>query len=133
MMKTRYLFLFFLTGVVVFSLSCENRGVLVHIRNNSKNRIEMVTIRFTGGKYSLLELPSGEETKIRVNPLGESALTINYKLNRKHYNHQLDVYIEPNYTGNLFIRIEDNGTINFESDIKISIYDLRKYLSPFDQ
>jgi hypothetical protein len=101
-------------------LSCiNNNGLWVEIKNIANSDISQITVRCTGNKKEISNLKKGKITKININPTGESNIMISYMLNNFLYKEEIDIYIEPSYSGTIKITVEEHGVLSSEAEIKI--------------
>jgi len=108
--------------ISVVLISCLKSGVSVHIQNSTRSEIKEVILEFTGGKEIISKLPSGVEVSKIVNPTGESSLTVSYSIGDNSYQKNIDVYFEPNYKGDLFLKIKDQGKITWNSQVRLPTF-----------
>lgn len=98
---------------------CASDGVSVDVYNKSDTEIHDLLLEYTGGKKAIKTILPQQNIKQKINPTGESALTIEFSLDGKNYRQGLDVYIENGYSGSLIVNIGEGGKVDFESHVKL--------------
>src|SRR5262245_20498828 len=106
--------------MVCFSYWSNHRGVRVTILNGSEGDMRNVVLKSSAGSYSNSLLQKNESFSVRVNPIGEADLAIEFTdAAGKNQTRELKVYFEHNYGGRLDVTIGTNDTITWNADIRL--------------
>lgn len=93
-------------------------GVNVDVTNEGSTPIANLKISFTGSERTLSKLGAGSTHEFRVQPTGESDITISFlDANGSTHSHGDIVYLEPNYQGRVDIKVDRLGNVKSKDDI----------------
>jgi hypothetical protein len=108
-------FLFYGTGVAVRY----RYGIAVVIRNGSGERLHDVSVRVAsrGKRYPLPDLSAGQSKRVYVEPVGESAIVLEFK-DAKNVAHEelLAGYVENDYCGSTRARVIPGPAVKVNDD-----------------
>jgi hypothetical protein len=97
-----------------------HRGVQVILFNDGQHPVRDVIISFAGGERRTSLLPDRGRYVTRVNPTGESHLELQFRdPSGNERKAVVDVYIEPNYTGRVLIRIDSSARVTSTDQVEI--------------
>ena len=95
-------------------------GISIYIKNESNATLHDIRLIYTGGSIYIKNMSSDETYKTFINPESESHLELAWKdaSGKEHFG-QIDIYIEPDYTGEIRIQIDPKHAISWTDSIKI--------------
>ena len=83
-------------------------GVRVTVVNIGHTPMRDIQLIVTGNRYALGNLGAGESRSIRVQPMGESHLEIDYSNSQSNNSHLVvDCYMEGGYRGSLKVEVDE--------------------------
>ncbi len=96
-------------------------GVRVEIKNLGPAAMRKVSVHVTGNSYSLGDIPAGASKTVRVNPQGESSVSIKQS-NAKGQQGTLsvDCYFERGYSGKITIQVKNGKIQHVKNDIRLT-------------
>ena len=105
-----------LSGLLVFQIQS---GVRVTIQNTGSSALKSVVLHVTGASYKLRDIAVGESVTMRVDPISESHLEVEFT----HIDGQVQRlnaggYFESGYRGTIRVEIKDSQIDKFDEDIK---------------
>ena len=103
--------------IVLSSLS----GVKIEIVNLGPVVMKDVSVDVTGASYSVGDIPAGTSKWVKVEPRGESSVSIKYS-DSKGRQHTLfiDAYIEGGYSGKITAQVKNGKIIHMKQNIKLT-------------
>lgn len=98
------------------------RGVCLSVTNNTRSTLRHVDIAYTGGVVHIAAIEPKASHGQRVNPAGESALTLSWvdPSGAKH-SRDIDTYLEPGYTGNVKIALESDNRVSVTQKVRVGL------------
>lgn len=106
-------------GIGVVSYQFLERGVTVVVNNATGDEITDLQIMFRGGRKSSPKLKPDEYFKTKVQSEGESDLDVEYvDSSGKRHSAKIDVYLETNYRGAIYITLEPNGKATWKDNAR---------------
>lgn len=113
-----------ITGIVLtilwMSLNLSS-GVKVEIVNLGPIAMKNVSVVVTGSSYPIGDIPAGESSWVKVEPQGESSISIEHTNNGGERNVlSVDTYIESGYSGRITAQIKDGKITHVEQNIKLT-------------
>jgi hypothetical protein len=106
----------FLAAVVLAFLALAGCGrtVSVIVTNNAPSPAKNLSISFTGGSKNLQSVGPGESVVFRLNPTGESDLSLQFVDYQGRTNcSQANVYLEHDYHGTILATIGPSNLVNW--------------------
>ena len=94
-------------------------GVQVIVRNSATVPVRNVQVKFKGGAKRIPAISPGQAISVSVNPSGESDLALEFDLGTRHGSQIIDVYIEHDYAGTVFVTVDNAGNIHVLNRIKL--------------
>jgi hypothetical protein len=96
-------------------------GVKVKIVNLGPFAMRSVSVDVTGASYSVGDIPAGTSKWVKVQPGGESAVSIKHLAKTgKQRALFVDCYIEGGYSGKIIVQVKNEKIIHVKQDIKLT-------------
>ena len=119
-------------GIGVFGfLAWYSPGVHVVIRNSTAVPLVDVQLKFNGGSKHVPLIRPEHAISANVNPLGESGLQLEFTQGTAHRSQTLDIYMEHDYAGSVFLTVDGVGNVNVQSKIKLRWYSSYTWVIPW--
>jgi hypothetical protein len=111
-MRRRWLIIIAIVAVGTGAFLLRPRGVKAVVRNVGTNAMQDVRVIVTGRSYSVDDIQPGESRMVRVQPTGESSITLRYRDSNSGANSvHVDCYIEPGYSGSISVDVANGAVI----------------------
>jgi hypothetical protein len=104
---------------VIAILTRITRGLTVVVTNQSRVTLHEVALVYRGPAVELPDLEPGETHSLKIKPTGESGLQLRYESDGKLTASPANVYFEPGYSGVISFTINEDGSIETESDVSV--------------
>lgn len=108
-----------LTGFgIIWSCKSMCSGVCIVVVNEGDHPLCNVEIHFSGGSLRIPKLQPRAKYKAKINPKGESHLTVDFAdASGGQHVQPIDVYFESGYQGKVEIKIDGSSNVTWQSVI----------------
>ncbi|RYX82141.1 hypothetical protein EON83_20705 [bacterium] len=107
--------------VILLTVLGSRSGVKFEIVNLGPTAMKNVSVDVTGASYSVGDIQAGKSRWVKVNPHGESSVSIKHGANvGKQHVLFIDTYIESGYSGQITAQVRGGKLIHVKQNIKIS-------------
>lgn len=115
-MRRRVWIILAIVVVAVGAVLLWPRGVKTVVRNAGGQTMKDVHVLVTGRSYALGDIPPNETRSVRVKPVSESSITIQYTdATGTFLSADADCYIESGYSGSISVNVA-NGSVTRKVD-----------------
>ncbi|WP_353571166.1 hypothetical protein [Candidatus Albibeggiatoa sp. nov. BB20] len=105
--------------VIIQNACLSKAGIFIYVDNIAKSPVENIILEFTGGAEVILKIMPNEQGMKRIISAADSSLTIHYKMGNHCYKENIYIYFESSYSGSIYIKIKDNGEIEWRDEITL--------------
>jgi hypothetical protein len=99
------------------------QGIYFSIRNDTPNVLTNIRVTYTGGVVRIAELEPNASYGRHIDPSSESDLELAwFDSSGVEQFHKVDVYLEPNYRGNLAVTVEAHNRISWKDETAMNLF-----------
>jgi hypothetical protein len=122
-MRSVWLLIAIAVVVTAISVTCFwPRNVKVVVTNTGTTSMQNVTVLLTGSSYSLGTIAPGQSASVRVRPVGESTIKLQYTDSAGAHTLDADSYIEAGYRGRLELDVANGAIVRKVDAIKLGVW-----------